>query len=397
MKGNMKILLAEKDKSVSEILTMLLKSFKYDVVVCEGAQDTLTAVKSENPDLILIDRNLSERDGLDISRKIKEDFLTAYIPIIVLFDRRQLRRDLLTIEQGVDDYIIKPPDPIDLQIRIELAVRRATHQFFANALTKLPGNRTIEVMTKRAMESGKKFSFGYVDIDRFKYFNDRYGHVKGDKVLIQTSQIISRSVKSFGNPTDFVGHVGGDDFVFITTPAKDTSISEHIIKEFDRLILLHYSKDDRLKGFIQTRNRQGKLSTMQLMSISIALVDNVYAKIVTPIELSRIAFGIKHHLKTLPESNFLKNRRVRDNGLSVRPKRKDKAKKQIKTTAQSKLKKPIGQLLLEADLISESVLDEALVKHWNTGQQLGSTLIGMGAVEENRVLEMLKLQEIVTA
>lgn len=391
----MKILLAEKDKSVREILTMLLKSFKYEVVVCEGAEDTLTAVKSEKPDLILIDRNLSDRDGLDISKKIKEDFVTAYIPIILLFDRRQLRRDLLTIEQGVDDYIIKPPDPIDLQIRIELAVRRATHQFFANALTKLPGNRTIEVMTKRAIESEKKFCFGYVDIDRFKYFNDRYGHVKGDKVLIQTSQIISRSVKSFGNPTDFVGHVGGDDFVFVTTPPKDTLISQHIIKEFDRLILLHYSKDDRLKGFIQTRNRQGKLSKMQLMSISIALVDNIYATIETPIELSRIAFDIKRHLKTLPGSNFLKNRRVRDKGLQVRPKKENKARKQTKITAQAKIKKPIGQLLLEADLISETVLDEALVKHWDTGQRLGSTLIGMGAVEENCVLEMLKLQETV--
>ena len=393
----MKILLAEKDKSLREILSMLLKSFKYEVVVCDGANETLTAVKSENPDLILIDRNLSETDGLVISKTIKEDFLTAYIPIIVLFDRKQLRRDLLTIEQGIDDYIVKPPDPIDLQIRIELAVRRATHQFFANALTKLPGNRTIQAVVGKAIESGKQFTFGYVDIDRFKYFNDRYGYIRGDKVIIQTSQIISRSVKSLGNAIDFVGHVGGDDFAFLTTPSKEIRISEYIISEFDRLIPLHYSKEDRLRGFMQARDRQGKISKVPLMSISIALVDNVQTAIATPIELSRIAFDIKHHLKESPGSKFLKNRRMKDDGLQVRPKNEKDAKKYFETGIHAAMKKPIGQLLLDAHLINEAILDEALTKHWDTGQRLGATLIGMGAVDEGRVAAMLKLQEAAQA
>ncbi|MFC1755657.1 PleD family two-component system response regulator, partial [Thermoproteota archaeon] len=97
----MKVLLAEKDKSLREILGMLLKSFKYEVITCEGAADTLDNVKLEMPDLILIDRNLKDKDGLEISKAIKGDFLTAYIPIIVLIDRRQVRRDLLEIEQGI--------------------------------------------------------------------------------------------------------------------------------------------------------------------------------------------------------------------------------------------------------------------------------------------------------
>lgn len=389
----MKILLAEKDKSLREILNMLLASFKYEVVACDGARETLAAVKSENPDLILIDRDLSESDGLAISKMIKEDFLTAYIPIIVLFDRKQLRRDLLTIEQGIDDYIIKPADPIDLQIRIELAVRRATHQFFANALTKLPGNRTIQAKIEKTIESGKHFTFGYVDIDHFKYFNDRYGYIKGNQVIIQTSQIISRSVKLLGNTSDFVGHVGGDDFVFLTTPDKEIPISEYIIKEFDRLIPLHYSKEDRVRGGMQAQDRQGTIRTVPLMSISIALVDNVHAAIATPIELSRIAFEIKHHLKRAPGSKFLKNRRVRDGGLHLRPKSAMNAKRHIEARAPAEIKKPIGQLLLEARLINEEILDEALARHWDTGQRLGATLIGMGVVDEGRVAAMLKLQE----
>lgn len=388
----MKILLAEKDKSLNEILSMLLKSYKHDVVACNEPNDTLSVVKSESPDLILIDNKLQDKDGLEISKTIKDDFLTAYIPIIVLIDRKQVRKDLLEIEQGVDDYIIKPPDPIDLQIRIEMAVRRATHQFFANALTKLPGNRTIELSLKKVIQSDKVFSFGYVDIDRFKYFNDHYGYLKGDIVIIQTSQIISRIVKMYGNPDDFVGHIGGDDFVFITTPDKENQICLGIIKEFDRLMPYHYSKQDRQKGFIQTKDRQGKLGKMPLMSISIALINNKDIKIDSLIKLSEIASEIKGYLKTITGSKFLRNRRIENKGSISRAKQVNTIRERIKGIERNDTKKPLGQLLLEANLINEESLSEALMRHWRTGLSLGKTLIAMGIVKEDSVLDMLKSQ-----
>ncbi|NQU19088.1 diguanylate cyclase [bacterium] len=390
----MKILLAEKDEGLKEILCMLLKSFKYDVSVSKSAYETLSAIKEVSPDLILIDKNLQDKDGLEVSKIIKADFLTAYIPIIVLIDRRQVRRDLLEIEQGIDDYIIKPPDPIDLQIRIEMAVRRATHQFFANGLTRLPGNRTIEIVLKRIIKSNESFSFGYIDIDRFKYFNDRYGYLKGDVVIIQTSQIISRAIKAYGNQDDFVGHVGGDDFVFITTPDREEEIALEIIKEFDRLVQYHYPERDRSKGFVETRDRQGKLSKISPMSISIALVNNVNVGINNLVELSEIASEIKSYLKTVPKgSKYLINRRIQDRGKDTRVKQANRIRRQIENIKKANnLKKPLGQLLLDAELINEEMLDEALIKHWRTGQNLGQTLVGMGLIEENDVSKMLKLQ-----
>ena len=390
----MKILLAEKDESLKEILCMLLKSFKYDVSVSKSAYETLSAIKEVSPDLILIDKNLQDKDGLEVSKIIKADFLTAYIPIIVLIDRRQVRRDLLEIEQGIDDYIIKPPDPIDLQIRIEMAVRRATHQFFANGLTRLPGNRTIEIVLKRIIKSNESFSFGYIDIDRFKYFNDRYGYLKGDVVIIQTSQIISRAIKEYGNQDDFVGHVGGDDFVFITTPDREEEIALEIIKEFDRLVQYHYPERDRSKGFVETRDRQGKLSRISPMSISIALVNNVNVGINNLVELSEIASEIKSYLKTVPKgSKYLINRRIQDRGKDTRARQANRIRRQIENIKKANnFKKPLGQLLLDAELINEEMLDEALIKHWRTGQNLGQTLVGMGLIEENEVSKMLKLQ-----
>ncbi|MDD5291755.1 MAG: response regulator [Candidatus Omnitrophica bacterium] len=391
----MKILLAEKEEALLEILHMLLKSFRYEVAIARSAEETLSAIKEVSPDLILIDKNLSHKDGLDVSKVIKEDFLTAYIPVIVLIDRKQIRKDLLEIEQGIDDYIVKPPDPIDLQVRIEMAVRRATHQFFANALTRLPGNRAIEIVLKKIFQANQEFSFGYVDIDRFKYFNDYYGYLKGDVVIIQTSQIISRTIKTYGNPADFVGHVGGDDFVFITTPDKEEAIAGEIIREFDRLIPYHYSKDDRQKGFIEVRDRQNKLSKVPLMSISIALIDNSSTKVNSLVELSEIASEIKNHLKSICGSKFLKDRRVENRGEKTRLKEPDKIIPKGKPRKKSDAKIPLGQLLLESNLIKKESLEEALVKHWRTGQNLGQTLIKMGLVKEEDVMNMLKLQGVV--
>jgi len=391
----MKILLAEREGSFSDVLQMLLKSFKYELVTSKGASDTLTAIKETSPDLILIDRDLQDRDGLEISKGIKEDFLTCYIPIIVLIDRRQVRKDFLEIEQGIDDYIVKPPDPIDLQIRIEMAVRRATHQFFANGLTRLPGNRTIEVVLRRAVQSNKNFSFGYVDIDRFKNFNDRYGYLKGDVVIIQTSQIISRTVKMLGNQSDFVGHVGGDDFVFVTTPDKEELIALEIIKEFDRLMPYHYSEKDRAERFIESKDRQGKLCKTPLMNISLALINNENAEINSLVQLSEIASEIKSYLKTVSGSKFLQNRRVENMGKQTRAKQSDRIKKKIDKIQRANSKKPLGQLLLERDLINRDILDEALMKHWRTGQQLGQVLVSMGLVKEDEIINMLKSQGVI--
>lgn len=388
----MKILLAEYDKGLAEILHMLLKSFKHDVDVSKNAHDIIPTIQKTTPDLILIDKNIQDKDGLEIAKLIREDFLTAYIPIIVLIDRKQVRRDLLAIEQGIDDYIIKPPDPIDLEIRIEMAVRRAAHQFFANALTRLPGNRTIEVVLKKKIQTNNNFSFGYVDIDRFKYFNDRYGYLKGDVVIIQTASIISRTIKTYGNKVDFVGHVGGDDFVFVTTPDKEEIIAKEIIKEFDRLIPYHYSKEDRSRGFIEIRDRQGKLSKIPLMSISIALMNNMNFKINNVVELSEIAFEIKGHLKTVSGSKFLKNRRVQNKGKQTRMTQNNIIHRQTENTKRSNFKKPLGQLLLESGFINKEVLDEALVKHCRSGQNLGQTLIGMGMAKEKDISNMLKAQ-----
>jgi len=95
------------------------------------------------------------------------------------------------------------------------------------------------------MKKYSTFSFGYLDIDNFKSFNDLHGYQKGDGVILQTAHMLITILKKFGNNDDFLSHIGGDDFAFITTAAKYRQICQNFMQMFDIMffsLLLRKSK-----------------------------------------------------------------------------------------------------------------------------------------------------------
>lgn len=393
MSKNKKILLVIEDQNLDKILTYLLRAWNYDVILCSDGNEALSVASHKCPDLIIIDAHLTKTDGLKLCKILKYDFVTSYIPIIILIEKRQLRRSLLDIEQGVDDFLIKPPDPIDLEIRIALSLKSSDHQFHANALTKLPGNKSIEKLIKNNLAEKKTFSLAYLDINNFKSFNDKYGYFAGDRIILQTAKIITTSIKKFGNPDDFVGHIGGDDFVYITTPEKETLIAQECINEFDRLIPLHYSADDRKNGFIKAKDRNGLMSQLPLMGLAISIVNNSSIKIQSIFQLIEITFEIKNFLKKHHTSNYLVNRRFEDAGIDKRTDLKEQYNHELKLH-HHRLKdyKPLGQIMVEAHLINEEQLNEALAHHWTTGQRLGEAVVSLGLSDAEDIKRILEHQ-----
>ena len=393
MSKNKKILLVIEDQHLDKILTYLLKAWNYEVVLCTDGNQALDLATKKYPDLIIIDAHLLSMDALTLCKVLKYDFITAYIPIIMLIEKRQFRRSLLDIQQGIDDFLIKPPDPIDLEIRIALSLKSADHQFHANALTKLPGNKSIEKLVKTYLEEKKTFSFVYLDINNFKSFNDKYGYMAGDRVILQTAKIITSAVKKLGNPNDFVGHIGGDDFIYLTTPDKEEFIALECINEFDRLIPLHYTSEDRRNGHIKTKDRKGLLSNIPLMGLSIAVVNNRIAKIHSIFQLIEITFEIKNFLKKHPASNYLVNRRIADSGLDKRKDLKEQYTHELsRHHHRMKNDKPLGQIMLETHLLNEEQLNEALNSHWTTGQRLGEATVSLGFIDEEHINKLLEHQ-----
>ena len=385
-----KVLLAEHDLGVTEIILYLLKAWDYEAVTVVSGSSVLDIVRREQPDIIIIDSSLPDVDGLKVSKLLKEDFLTAHIPVIILIDKKQIRKKMLEIEQGVDDYIANPPDPIDLEVRMEMALHRTTHQLYANALTRLPGNRQIEKVIYSRINEKMPFSVAYYDIDNFKSFNDKYGYMKGDSVIRHVAYIISTTVKRYGNKTDFVGHIGGDDFVVVTTPERDRIIASESILVFNRAAPFHYSKEDRERSYIIAKDRRGNIFNTPLMTISIAIVNNDNMPIRSMVELMETITEIKCYLKTLPGSNFLVNRRQIQKKMFIEEPVKTA---DIVTKKEERFKhKPLGQILLESRILTTEQLEVALNKHWSSGQRIGQSIISLGMASSGDVARALETQ-----
>lgn len=179
----------------------------------------------------------------------------------------------------------------------------------ASPLTRLPGGIAIETVLKKRIDSKKPLAFCVLDLDNFKAFNDRYGYANGSEVIKETAKIIDNVVKSKGTPDDFIGHVGGDDYVIITTPEFMREISSEIISQFDLRIPEFYDKEERARGFIRGKTRQGIEMEFPIMTISIAIVTNEHRQLTNPLEASEIAAELKDYAKTIPKSVFVVDKR----------------------------------------------------------------------------------------
>jgi GGDEF domain-containing protein/CHASE3 domain sensor protein len=179
----------------------------------------------------------------------------------------------------------------------------------ASPLTRLPGGIAIENVLKKRIDSAQPLAFCVLDLDNFKAFNDRYGYANGSEVIKETARIIEAAVKEKGSPDDFVGHVGGDDFVVITTPELMREISKEIIARFDRRIPEFYDPGDRARGHILGKTRQGVEMQFPIMTISIAIVTNERRKLTNPLEASEVAAELKDYAKTMPKSVFVVDKR----------------------------------------------------------------------------------------
>jgi hypothetical protein len=179
----------------------------------------------------------------------------------------------------------------------------------ANPLTGLPGNLAIELEFQRRAKKGFASSMIYIDLDNFKAFNDIYGFNQGDKVILLTARVLCDAV-AIAAPEDFIGHVGGDDFVVITAKDKSEAICRAVIETFSAEAPALYTPEDRARGGIRSKNRDGAERFFPFVSMSIAIVDCDFHTAVTFSELSRRVAEVKKIAKSQPGNSCVRDRRV---------------------------------------------------------------------------------------
>lgn len=304
-----KILIVDDDPDIRDVLRITLEAEGYEVFEVGDGGQVLSTVKKFSPQLILLDFVMPGMNGPEVSSLLKKDILLRHIPIIMLTGKGELNDKVRGINAGVDDYLVKPFEPKELLARVKMIMRRTKSALDANPLTKLPGNLSIVHEIETRIEQKLPFAVCYVDLDRFKALNDKYGFSRGDEVISRTAKILIQSVETAGNPDDFIGHEGGDDFVVMTTPEKSDALCQAIISAFDQVAPSFYNEEDRSAGFIVGQDRQGKVMQIPLITVSIGVVTTENRRINHVAEVGQLGAELKKYAKSLQGSNYVKERR----------------------------------------------------------------------------------------
>ena len=308
-----RILVIEDEPRLRFILERQLKEAKdakYEVRTAEDGVKGLAEVFRDPPELILLDVMMPGLDGFEVCRRIKSNPLTSRIPVIFLTAKSTVDDRLRGLELYADDYLTKPWEQQELLFRVRNQLKTRRAQLFSNALTGLPGNVLIETEISRRIAANEKFAFLHLDLDAFKAFNDHYGYVRGDALIRFTAALMHEQIQKHGGEGDFVGHIGGDDFVIITVPQRAPIIAEAVRSDFDTRIGAQYDPADRERGYITVlSSRQGGMKDFSVLSITILIVTNVGRDIQHSAQVSDIAKELKKIGKATKGSVVVPDRR----------------------------------------------------------------------------------------
>lgn len=308
MNKKSKILIVDDDPNIIRLLRVNLENKGYVVRTSLTGSKALAILQREKMDLIILDIMLPDFDGYEVCQRIREHEGDITTPVMIISAKDKPMDKIAALRLGADEYITKPFDIEEFLTRVDSMLKRADQMLSVNPLTELPGNVSIITEVNKRLCRREKFAFAYLDIDNFKAFNDKYGFNKGDRVIMFTAEILKKA----SDKKDFIGHIGGDDFVIICDSDKIESLCDRVIEEFDFRIPQFYNPADRRRGYILSEDRQNEMQEFPIMALSIGIVKNnkkIYPHYAKFIET---ATELKNYLKINKkpgESAYIENRR----------------------------------------------------------------------------------------
>jgi len=262
-----KILIVEDDPDVSEMLNAYFRVQGYDVFTVNWGEDGVRAGQTIIPDLIILDIRLPDIDGYEVAKRLREDRRTQEIPIIFLTEKRERVDRLQGFEVGADDYITKPFDVQELRLRVRNALKRVNQGSLTNPVSGLPEGPLVEERLSDAIHKSG-WALLHISINHLDSFRDAYGFVASDDVLRAISLMIHNTMKEFGSPEDFLGHISPTDFVVVVTPESMPNFQEQIKSRLEQ----------SLDYFYPIKDREQASESKDRLSIKVSDVPSVFGK-----------------------------------------------------------------------------------------------------------------------
>ncbi len=268
----------------------------------------MSASLRSRPRLVIVDARSHPVAGIKACRRLKQDSFTGIVPVIIA-TRNDDTAFASAFDAGADEVLRDGVSLHEAALRLDALLRRSDRDTYVHPSTRLPGTIEIEQEILRRIESGSRFAVCYADLDHFKEFNDRYSYYDGDRVIRILSKILHDVVKGTCGERGFVGHIGGDDFIFVIPVDDVTETCGEIVSVFDVLVPFQYSEQDRRAGYYFGKDRRGQLHKVPLMTVSIGVVTNERRLFTHAGQVSELATEMKSYAKTLHGSVFSVDRR----------------------------------------------------------------------------------------
>lgn len=295
--------------SVPSLIRQWAESNAFPMTVLDDADSVESIILRGAPVLLFIDADRTGDRGVELIRRVKRDAFTAIVPVTMLSQTHHPDRVELWFAAGTDEVITEIFTPAEQRARLDAMLVRTVRDVSVHPSTRLPGTNEIEREIRRRLTSSGEFAVCYADLDHFKEFNDRYSYYDGDRVIYIVSRILHDVVRGLVGPSGFVGHIGGDDFIFVISLEDVSPVCTEILQVFDTLIPFQYSDQDRRAGYFFGKDRRGQLHRVPLMTLSIGIVTNKNRSFAHPAQVSELATEMKSYAKTLPGSIFVVDRR----------------------------------------------------------------------------------------
>jgi GGDEF domain-containing protein len=302
------IFYASDERALPLAVRSWLEARSYPLLVVNQPDELMGITLRGRPRMVIFDALSSLDRAADACRRLKSDSFTGVIPSVIL-----VRDELPLLERafavGADEVLRVSISPQETAARLDALVRRADRDLYVHPSTRLPGPPGIEAEIARRLTMPEVFAVCYADLDHFKEYNDRYSYFDGDRVIRILAKILHDVVKGLCGEDGFVGHIGGDDFIFIIPATAITETCQEIVSIFDSLVPFQYSEQDRRAGYYFGKDRRGQLHRVPLMTVSIGIVTNERRHFTHPGQVSELATEMKSYAKTLSGSVFVVDRR----------------------------------------------------------------------------------------
>lgn len=308
MAPNAALIFAPDGQPLPEQVRAWLESRQLPSRSVTNPDEVMTAALRSRPRLVLIDARYHPVAALKICRRLKLDSYTGVVPVVVATLSEE-SAFASAFDAGADEVLRESTSTHEVSLRLDAMLRRSDRDTFVHPSTRLPGAVEIELEMTRRIDAKVLFAACYADLDHFKEYNDRYSYYDGDRVIRILSRILHDVVKGVSGEDGFVGHIGGDDFLFIIPITAVPETCGVIVEVFDTLIPFQYSEQDRRAGYYFGKDRRGQLHKVPLMSVSVGVVTNERRIFTHAGQVSELATEMKSYAKTLHGSVYSVDRR----------------------------------------------------------------------------------------